>query len=201
MEARVTRVARRSAKGTGRASHEWNGRQGRGSESRQERRHNYRRSWNRPTCRWLNNIHCWCWDSGNAPIALEVTDVAGEDDVLVRSAASSFHRLRDQGHDLRGPGNARRRASQSRSGGFANISRLGHWSGHWEAVDSSDSDWELLLVEREVMIKGNVPVRGTATKPKEDPTRNKTTRATARKSNVSNMVDFCNNAVKRLRPC
>jgi len=87
VEARVTRVARRSAKGTGRASHEWNGRQGKGSESRQERRHNYRRSWNRPTCRWLNNIHCWCWDSGTPPIALEVTDVAGENDVLARSAA------------------------------------------------------------------------------------------------------------------
>ena len=60
-------VSRQSTKGAGRVSCEWNGRQCRGSENRHKWRHHYRRSWNRPTCRWLSNFCCWCWDHGNAP--------------------------------------------------------------------------------------------------------------------------------------
>ena len=65
-----------------------------------------------------------------------------------------------------------------------------------EADDSSTSNWELLLVGPEVMIKENVPVRGRVTKLKE-----KTTITTAPKSNMSNLIDSYKSALKSLRPC
>ena len=52
-----------------------------------------------------------------------------------------------------------------------------------EADDSSNISWELLLVEREVMLKGNLLVRGTATKPRENPTRQKKKKKKKKKKN------------------
>ena len=57
------------------------------------------------------------------------------------------------------------------------------------------------MVERKVMIKGDKPVRGTAKKTEENPIQQKTTTTIARKSNGSKIIDFCDSAVKSLRPC
>ena len=68
---------------------------------------------------------------GMPPIAPGVQDIMSKVEVLgPLSHLSSLHRLGDQGHDPRGQRNTRRRASLSRSDGFANIGRFLHWSGH-----------------------------------------------------------------------
>ena len=194
----VTRDTRRPAKGTGR---KWKGRQSRGSESQQEQRHTSRRSGKRPTCRWLSNNRCWCCDSRNSPIALEEIDVVGEDELLALSAAIAACVDRPIKATISGD----REGPEDKPAWSEMAESL--TSVDWgieaatEADDSSNSNWELLLVGPEVMIKENVPVRGRVTKLKEDPTQQKTTITTAPKSNMSNLIDSYKSALKSLRPC
>ena len=139
--------------------------------------------------------------AGRPPIVPEEMDIAGEDEVLAHSAAiagCTYRAIKATiSRDREAPEDEPARAETAESPTSVD------WGTEvaTEADDWSNNDWELLLVEHEVMIKENAPIRGAATEPKEDPTRQKTTVTTAPKSNVSKMIDFCESAVKSLGPC